>query len=111
MGIKGAVETLSKVRMQGHGRVCNGLILLDQQFTTPQIGEVIRDLLILDSLCLAIERSVQVDQNAPLESKQSILTSDVIVEEDQSLFDVLKLSDPSLLQSLMQIKNNTNVET
>ena len=35
MGIKGAVETLSKVRIQGHGRVCNGLILLDQQFTTP----------------------------------------------------------------------------
>ena len=35
MGIKGAVETLSKVRIHGHGRVCNGLILLDQQFTTP----------------------------------------------------------------------------
>ena len=58
MGIKAAVDTLSKVRIQGHGRVCNGLILLDQQFNIPQIGEVIRDLLILDSLCIAIERSL-----------------------------------------------------
>ena len=34
----------------------------------------------------------------------------VIVEEDQSLFDVLKLSDPGLVKSIIQIKNNTNVE-
>ena len=38
-----------------------------------------------------------------------MLTSEVIVEEDQSLFDVLKLSDPGLVQSLMQIKNNTKM--
>ena len=63
MGIKGAIDTLSKVRIQGQGRLGNGLILLDQQFTIPQVGEVVRDLLILDSLCLAIERSLQVDQN------------------------------------------------
>lgn len=34
----------------------------------------------------------------------------MIPEEDQSLIEVLKLSDPSLVQSLLLLKNNSSAE-
>ena len=54
--ITASIEALSLIRNQEPGKTSQGLILLDQFFTVPQIGEVIRDLLILDRLANSIER-------------------------------------------------------
>ncbi len=51
-----SIQILSRVRSQGPSKNNQGLILLDQYFSVPQIGEVIRDLLILDRLALGMDR-------------------------------------------------------
>ena len=54
--LEDCIETLSKVRNHGPGKTNKGLILLDQYFSVPQIGEVIRDMLILQHLALSLDR-------------------------------------------------------
>ena len=41
------IRTLSKIRNAGAGKSNGGIILLDQYFKVPQIGEVIRDIWVL----------------------------------------------------------------
>lgn len=52
------IETLSKLRNHKStaGNSNQGLVLLDQFFTVPQIGEVIRDLLVMSHLAQSIEK-------------------------------------------------------
>ena len=53
--LQSAIEKLSHVRNHGPGKNNLGLILLDQYFSVPQIGEVIRDLVILERLSTMLE--------------------------------------------------------
>ena len=96
--IEGAVQTLSRVRNTGPAKQNQGLILLDQYFAVPQIGEVIRDLLVLQSLSKTISKH-QLDEHLKTrKSKESLHTqTEMIPEEDQSILDVLKMTDPSLV--------------
>ena len=41
------IRTLTKIRNAGAGKSNGGIILLDQYFKVPQIGEVIRDIWVL----------------------------------------------------------------
>ena len=99
------------MRNTGPGKQNQGLILLDQYFAVPQIGEVIRDLLFLQSLAQSISKH-QLDEHLKnRKSKESLHASNdvpMIPEEDQSILDVLKMTDPSLVQSLLLLKNNTS---
>ena len=73
------------MRNPGKGSANQGIILIDQFFTVPQIGEVIRDLLILQRLSKVIEK---------VSKPQS---QETIQEEDQSRVEVLKVLDPALV--------------
>ena len=105
MKIEQAIDTLSKVRNRGPGKHNQGLILLDQYFSVPQIGEIIRDMLILSHLAQSIERlNVEAFQKTRA-SKDGFTTVQSIPEEDQSMLAMLKESDPALVSSLLQLKN------
>ena len=86
------------MRNTGPAKQNQGLILLDQYFAVPQIGEVIRDLLVLQSLSKTISKH-QLDEHLKTrKSKESLHTqTEMIPEEDQSILDVLKMTDPSLV--------------
>ena len=93
------------------GKQNQGLILLDQYFSVPQIGEVIRDLLFLQSLAQSIQKRQLDDHLKTRKSKDSLHSSTdvaMIPEEDMGILDVLKMTDPTLVQSLLLLKNNTS---
>lgn len=54
--LEDCIETLSKVRNHGNGKNNKGIILLDQFFAVPQIGEVIRDMLVLQHMAINMDR-------------------------------------------------------
>ena len=56
------------IRNPGPGKNSQGLILLDQFFAVPQVGEIIRDLLILERLASTIENRKEDHQG----SKESL---------------------------------------
>jgi len=85
--LQSAVETLSKVRnYHGHGRSKRGIILLEQFFNVPQIGEVIRDMLILECLAVTIDQCPPLDEHERSRQDKSVeaALSTMLAEEDQS---------------------------
>ena len=74
--------------------------MINQYFSVAQVGEIIRDLLLLQSLADQIQKLNKDDS-----FKQRSKSGDEIVyvkvktipEEDQNIIDVLKLTDPALV--------------
>jgi len=66
--------------------------LINQYFSVAQVGEIIRDLLLLQSLAddSFKQRSKSGDEIVYVKVK-------TIPEEDQNIIDVLKLTDPALV--------------
>ena len=66
---------------------------MDQYFAVPQIGEVIRDLLILQRLSEVIDK---VTKKSDTQASQ-----DIIPEEEENRVEILKVLDPALVNSLI----------
>ena len=76
------IKTLSKIRNAGAGKSNGGIILLDQYFKIPQIGEVIRDIWVLQSFAEAIQTT---KERSPSNDKVKI-----IPEESLDIIEQMK---------------------
>ena len=63
---------------------------MDQYFAVPQIGEVIRDLLILQRLSQVIEKVTK--------KSDTPASQEIIPEEEENRVEILKVLDPALVQ-------------
>ena len=50
------IKKLTKIRNAGAGKSNGGIILLDQYFKVPQVGEVIRDIWVLQSFAESMNK-------------------------------------------------------
>ena len=77
-GMNESIKTLTKIRNAEAGKANGGIILLDQYFKIPQIGEIIRDIWVLQSFAESIqttkekERSYSPGDNAKVIQEESL---------------------------------------
>ena len=90
------IKMLNRIRNSG-GKSGNGIILLDQYFKVPQIGEVIRDIWVLQSFGDAIKQQQTTNEKQNSPTNERVYT---IPEESQSIIEQMKQSDPTVVESL-----------
>ena len=97
------IKMLNRVRNSG-GKSGNGIILLDQYFKVPQIGEVIRDIWVLQSFSDVINQQQQQLNNEKLNSPSNERVH-TIPEESQSIIEQMRQNDPAIVESLKLLQN------